>query len=323
MKLQLIILSFFCITINSFAQKHTLKAFNLPDNTTMFVTATMMYNGETKQLTPQKQAKYDFINGLLTLESTMTIIGTFKVAQQKVYTYNTTNELVNITNSGGTADGSASHLDEKITYKREGEKLTVLKNGLLYKVKYFNKEGILVEEHNYDSQSNYIFNKIVYADFKTVTKQFNRKQEVVSETTEYFDKNDKSILSIMFNGSYPTYDTVTETTYDSNGNTEKMITNRYLISKLKQNFDYFKDGKLNSIPEDALMGKTETVIFYNYSENKLSGAQISSKQASSNDIEVNITALQTSDGKTYNINNQANFMAFLDATYQKNKASKQ
>lgn len=308
------------------AQKITTQEFNLPSTTALYATGTYIYNGETKQLTPQKQTQYDFKNGYLIKEATATVIGSLKLASQIMYSYNTDNELINITESGGVISetgglekANASHEDLKITYIKSDNQLKAFKNGQSYKTQYFDVHGKLTQEDYYDAQSNYIFEKITFVKDGKITTHFNPKLEMILKTTEYFNKDNNILLKVVFNAKNSDYDTVTIYNYDSNGNLLTTLTNNYLNSKLKYDFEYFKDGKINALPSEAINSKPKTTSFYNYTENKLWAAQIEGELYSSSEIEVAFRAFQTSDGKNNNITNQVAFMDFLDATYQKIK----
>lgn len=304
----------------SHAQKTAPKDFNLPENTVLSISANMNYEGETKKLTAIEQSKYEFKNGYLQTETTALTLS--KLVFQKHYTYDDKNQLATLSSSGGALDGNASHSQEKITYKKEGDKLTVFKNGQLNRIKHFNAQGTLVEEENYDALSNYIFEKITFDTNKKTTKRFNPKLEKDLEVIEYYNNTNNLIFTVTFNSKYPSYDSVTSNFYDSYGNLESSILNKYLRDKLKKDFEYIKNGKATAVPSEAIVGKPETITYYNYSENKLWTAQIANKLTSTTGIDVVLRAIQTSDGKTNNISNQVAFNSFLDATYQKIKAKK-
>lgn len=318
----IISLCFICFILNTNAQNKTTKDFNLPITTTVFVTGVLKYNGETKQITPTEQIQYEFKNGLLIKEMEAKVIGSLKLGSQKIYTYNTNNELTNISDSGGIVDGGASHKDFKITYTKTGNTLYIYRNSQSYMIKIYNTNGKLLEEHFYDYQSKYIFSKHIYKDGIKITQKLNSENKVTEEITEYLNKNNEPLVKVFFEPSKPRFITVTYYTYSANGDLQSSTEYTYYKDKLKPNFEFFKDGKPTEVPKEALAYKPTTISYHNYSEGSSWAARIKDK-APYEEIEVEIRALQTSDGKQNNmINNQTAFMAFLDTTYKKIKASK-
>lgn len=309
-----------CLIISMQAQKLTTQDFNLPKNTILYVDAMMKYNGETKAITPIEQNQYEFKNGHLQTESVALI--TYKIANQKSYKYNNENQLTTMASVGGALGGTSYNDEVNFTYTKELNRLITFKKGLFSNEKKFNSKGTLIEENIYDAQSNYIFEKILFETNKKTTKRFNPKQELVLITTEYFNNKNNIILDIVFNTKYPTYNTVTTYTYDANENLIKTTQNKYVIEKLKKDFEYYKNGSIIQIPDKAIIGNTQTTTYYNYAENNIWTAQTSNKQTINDEIEVKVRAIQTNDGKMYNTNNQVAFMTFLDDTYQKIKAQK-
>lgn len=311
-----------CFIFNTNAQNKTTKDFNLPITTTVFVTGVLKYNGETKQITPTEQIQYEFKNGLLIKEMEAKVIGSLKLGSQKIYTYNTNNELTNISDSGGIVDGGASHQDYKITYSKTGNSVYIYRNSQSYMIKIYNTNGKLLEEHFYDYQSKYIFSKHIYKDGIKITQKLNSENKVTEETTEYLNKNNEPLVKVVFVPSNSYRSTVTYYTYSANGDLQTTTTCIYNRDKLKANFEYFKDGKATEVPKEALNLTPTTTTFYNYSEGTTWTARASSN-IFSNEIEVSVRALHSSDSKQNNIiNNQTAFMAFLDTTYKKIKASK-
>jgi hypothetical protein len=309
-----------CLIISMQAQKLTTQDFNLPKNTILYVDAMIKYNGETKAITPIEQNQYEFKNGYLQTESVALI--TYKIANQKSYKYNNENQLTTMATVGGALGGTSYNDEVNFTYTKELNRLITFKKGLFSNEKKFNSKGTLIEENIYDAQSNYIFEKILFETNKKTTKRFNPKQELVLITTEYFNNKNNIILDIVFNTKYPTYNTVTTYTYDANENLIKTTQNKYVIEKLKKDFEYYKNGSIIQIPDKAIIGNTQTTTYYNYAENNIWTAQTSNKQTINDEIEVKVRAIQTNDGKMYNTNNQVAFMTFLDDTYQKIKAQK-
>ncbi|MFD0990662.1 hypothetical protein ACFQ1R_11180 [Mariniflexile jejuense] len=318
----IICLCIICFVLNTNAQNNTTEYFNLPKTTTVFVTGVLKYNGETKQITPTEQIQYEFKNGLLLKEMEVKVIGSLKFGSQKIYTYNTNNELTNISDSDGMVDGGASHQDYKITYSKTGNSVFVYRNSQSYMIKVYNTNGKLLEDHFYDYHSKYIFSKHIYKDGIKITQNLNSENKITEETTEYLNKNNEPLVKVVFVPSNSYRSTVTYFTYNANGDLQTTTTCTYNRDKLKANFEYFKDGKATEVPKEALSLTPTTTTYYNYSEGTTWTARASSKLFT-NEIEVSVRALQTSDSKQNNIiNNQAAFMAFLDTTYQKIKAQK-
>lgn len=317
------------VTTALFAQKTTLKEFDLPDNTVFYATSKILYNGETKAITPVDQSQYNFKNGYLIKESTSMVIGGLQSASQKIYTYNLNNELINISDSGGiitetsgVEKSGASIVDIKMTYFKYGNELIVSRDGKLYLKKQFSDDGTLIAESFYNTNSNMVFKKIDYIKDGTITTIFNSKKEEILKTTQYFSENNKLLLTIESNGYNAYTKRFTTYFYDANGNLIRTMDSNFSRAKLKPDSEYFKDGKLVSLPEEAMTLKPKETSFYNYSENTLWSAQISSVILNSNEIEVAIRAFKTSDGKQNTITNQQAFMSYLDASYQKIKTTK-
>ena len=309
-----------CYFTNLNSQNTTPQDFNLPKNTILYVDALMQYNGETKQLTPTEQNQYDFKDGLLIKETSAKVIGTLKIGSQKLYTFNSNNELTNIDEMGGVVDVGTSSKNLKFTYSKSGQNLYIYKNGNSYLIKYFDAKGNLTQEDVYDAQSNYIFEKITYNNGAKTTTQYNSKQEPQHKTIEYLNSENNLALKVDFELRYASNVKVTTFTYDTYGNLTSTLMYMHDYKKVDPNFEYYKNGRVVQIPENAVTRKSEITTYYNYAENNLWTAQIVGKKITGNEIEVKIRAIQTSDGKMYNANNQAAFLAYLDATYQKIKA---
>ena len=288
----------------------------------MFVDGTMLYDGATKQTIFSKQNQLEFKDGLLIKESSAEIIGTLKFGSQKVYTYNSNNELININDASGIADVGGSADDIKITYIKNGETIYVYKNSNSYLNKYFDKNGNLIGEDTYDYQSKYISEKVTFKNGVKTTITYNSKQEPKVKTTEYFNKGNQPILKVYTDYRFAKTDKVTTYTYDANGNLTECQISDYKNDMPGKNVEYFKDGKITPVPDNFKIGKTITIPYYNYSEGTLWTVQIAGNQKNKEEIEVKMRAIKTSDGKMYNTNNQGALMTFLADTYTKINASK-
>jgi YD repeat-containing protein len=316
-KIILVSLLFIVSVNNTTAQKITTQDFNLPENIIQYVTGQMYYNVETKELKQVNQTNLKFKNGLIQSESV--VLNLSNILNQKAYTYNTENQLINIFQAGGTLEGITYTENENITNQKAGNIVTIYKKGQLYFENNFNEQGKLIESNMYDAQANYIFEKTIFETSKKIVKRFNPKQELVKETTTYFNKNNDPILEIIFKSDNLTSQTVTSYFYDANGNLETTIENTHLRNKLQYNFKYVENGVISDVPTEAIIGKPETTTYYNYIENKIWIAQIANKPIKNNIIEINLRAMQTSDGQAYSITNEANFMKFIEEAYQKIK----
>lgn len=315
-----------CIVINTTAQNNTTQDFNLPKTTTVYVAGTVKYNGETKQITPTKQIQYEFKNGLLLSEKEQSIIGNLKLAGIKTYSYDANNNLTRILDAGGIktdgTDGSGSQQEYKISYNKSGNTVYIQRNSQPFINKTYNTTGKLLEEAFYDYSGKYVMKKHIYNNGVKITKKQNPENKVTEETTEYLNKNNEPIVSVLFDIAKPYLFTVTYYTYSANGDLQSSTECKYYKDKLKPNFEFFKDGKPTEVPKDASFLNPTTTTFYNYSEGATWSARIPNS-IYNNEIQVTLRVLQTSDGKANIImNNQVAFMAFLDATYKTIKASK-
>ncbi|MCK7589677.1 hypothetical protein M0G43_03750 [Subsaxibacter sp. CAU 1640] len=317
---------FFSAIATITGQNNTTADFDLPENTVMYATGTVKYNGETKQLTPISQTQYSFKDRLLTLEREMTVIGDLKLAGVKNFSYDANNQLIRITDSGGAMtndkDAGASHEDYKITTSKKDNILNIYRNNLPYTTKTFNSEGKLVEEDTYDYQGKYVLTNVKYNSELKITRNYSSDRELSKVITEYLDKNEAPIVEVVFEPKNPYFNTVTYFSYAANGDLQSTTTYKHTRDKLKSNFQYVKDGKPTEVPKEASTLTPTTITYYNYSEGQVWAARIPDF-ITSNEITITVRAIQTSDGKENNIiNDQKAFMKFLDETYQKIKAKK-
>ncbi|WP_111307835.1 hypothetical protein [Confluentibacter sediminis] len=319
------------LTTNSFwAQKTTLKDFNLPEKTLAVQIMEANYNGETKEFLPISQQVLVFKNGKLTEDK-------YAMADKSYgsQTVNEYNEAGQLNKSSFLSFNKEKPVSSITTYQyvKENNLVAVYEtsdNGYKRKTedRNYNTSGNLVSSVFYDQNGD---------KMKTVT-YFDNHNDILYHYKNNSQKSyQPNLESIYYSGNQILFSntiyvdkelqqTIVKTTdylYDDDNNLIEMnITNTYEDSEEKaRNVFNILNKSFNTKKSDTSKN-TKKLSYSNYKSNGVWTAQIPEKLTLQNQISLTFRTIMTTDEKTYTITDQNELLKFLDDTYQKIKAQK-